>query len=215
RLWACASGDLADRAGDLLAHALWEIESFVRTHPYFDTALNRVEVPAEASEIVRRMAEAGQVARVGPMAAAAGAVAEYVARGLAELSPDVVVENAGALYLMGREERTVRVWAGRGATSGVGIRIPAGMQPVAVCASRGEVSAAPLDGPGAVIALARNGALADAVATALAHRVSEAEDVERAIEAARGTHGIFGVIAVVQGRLGAWGNVRLVSLDRL
>ncbi len=212
-LQVCASRDLTDLAEDLVVRARWELENFIRTHPYFRETLVPLDVPADAPGIVARMSEASRVARVGPMAAVAGAIAEYVARGLAELSPEVVVENGGDIYLMGKAERTVALWSGDAGLHGVGLKVRGGLQPVAVCTSSGAVGAErEARAADAVTVLARNGALADAVATALANRVREAADVERAVEAARHVHGVLGVLATVEGHVGAWGNVRLVSL---
>jgi len=213
-LQVCAAEDLTDLAEDLVVRVRWEIESFIRTHPYFLETLTSIDVPADAPATVKRMAEAGRVAHVGPMAAVAGAIAEYVARGLAEVSPEVVVENGGDIYLMGREDRTVGLWTGERGVKGLGLIVRGGLQPVAVCTSSGQVGHSLSFGAAdAVTVLARNGALADAVATALANRVREADDIERAIEAARNVMGVLGVIVTLEGHLGAWGNVRLVSLE--
>ncbi len=212
-LRVCAARDLTDLAEDLVVRARWELENFIRTHPYFRETLVPLDVPEDAPGIVRRMAEAGRAARVGPMAAVAGAIAEYVARGLAEVSREVVVENGGDIYLMGKGERTVALWAGDLGVKGLGLVVPGGLQPVAVCTSSGKIGHSESFGAAdAVTVLARNGALADAVATALANRVREAADIERAVEAARHVHGVLGVLVTVDGHVGAWGNVRLVSL---
>lgn len=214
-LQVCAEQDLTDLAEDLVVRARWEIEGFIRTHPYFRETLVPIDVPESAPEIVRRMSEAARTARVGPMAAVAGAIAEYVARGLSEVSGEVVVENGGDIYLIGTEERTVALWAGDRGVKGVGLKVRPGLQPVAVCTSSGRIGHSESFGSAdAVTVLARNGALADAVATALANRVREPADVERAVEAARHVHGVLGVLVTVDGQIGAWGNVRLVSLGQ-
>jgi ApbE superfamily uncharacterized protein (UPF0280 family) len=212
-LQVCAETDLTDLAEDLVVRARWEIEAFIRAHPYFRETLTPIDVPDTAPEIVRRMAGAGRIARVGPMAAVAGAIAEFVARGLAEVSSDVVVENGGDIYLMGTADRTVALWAGDSGIKGLGITVRGGLQPVAVCTSSGQAGRSePSGAADAVTVLSRNGALADAVATALANRVREPDDIERAVEAARHIHGVLGVLATAEGHLGAWGNVHLVSL---
>jgi hypothetical protein len=149
------------------------------------------------------------------MAAVAGAVAQHVAEGLAEVSGEVIVENGGDLYLIGREERIVGVYAGESPISGrVGIRVSKGLLPVSVCTSSGTVGhSMSLGHADAVAVMARDGSLADAVATALANRVQDENDVERAIDAAKSMLGVLGVLVVVGESLGAWGNVRLVPLD--
>jgi ApbE superfamily uncharacterized protein (UPF0280 family) len=60
--------------------------------------------------------------------------------------------------------------------------------------------------------LARDGALADAVATALANRIHDECDVSRAIDAAKSLPGVLGAVVITGDTLGAWGNVHLVSL---
>ncbi|MDP2181377.1 MAG: UPF0280 family protein [Actinomycetota bacterium] len=212
-LQICASEDLSDLAEDLVARSRWEIEEFIRGHPYFAETFAPIDVPEDAPEIIVRMAQAARVASVGPMAAVAGAIAEYVARGLSERSPNVIVENGGDIFVMGDCDRTVALWAGEQGIQSVGVVVPAGLQPIAVCTSSGRIGHSTSFGQAdAVTVLARNACLADAVATALANRVHTPDDIEAAIEAARGLLGVLGVIATIDGHIGAWGNVRLVSL---
>lgn len=214
-LQVCTEGDLSDLAGDLVVQARWEIESFIADHPRFAESFSPYEAPEYAPALVKQMCDAGVRARVGPMAAVAGAIAEYVARGLAARSPEVVVENGGDIYLIGARERLVSLWAGDSPISGkVGLLVRPGLMPVSVCTSSGTVGHSTSFGAAdAVTVLARDGALADAVATALANRVREPEEIARAVEAARQLHGVLGVMIAVGGQLGAWGNVHLVPLS--
>lgn len=212
-LQICARRDLSDLAGDLVARARWELEEYIRAHPHFAETLVPFEVAETAPEIVRRMAEAATVARVGPMAAVAGAVAELVARGLAEESPEVIVENGGDVYLMGAHDRVLALWAGEAGVQGVGLEISGGLMPIAVCTSSGKIGHSTSFGRAdAVTVLARNAALADAMATALANHVQQPGDIDRAIEAARNITGVLGLVATIDGHIGAWGNIKLVSL---
>jgi ApbE superfamily uncharacterized protein (UPF0280 family) len=214
-LMICAEEDLTDLAEDLVVSARWEIESFIQQHPEFEKSFAPYEVPHDASGLIARMASAAVRARVGPMAAVAGAVAQQVAEGLAEHSKEVIVENGGDLYLVGERDRVIGIHAGASPVSGkVGMRVSGGLLPVSVCTSSGTVGHSMSFGRAdAVSVMARDGSLADAVATALANRVQGPEDVQRAIDAARSVIGVLGVLVVVEGSLGAWGNVRLVSLD--
>lgn len=214
-LLVCAELDLTDLAEDLASRARWDLETYIATHPRFAESYAPVQVEDTAPPIVQQMARAAWRANVGPMAAVAGAVAEYVARGLSERSPNVIVENGGDIYLMGTAERTVALWAGRPGVDLIGLRIPSGMQPVAVCTSSATVGPSVSFGSAeAVTALAHDGALADAVVTALANVVHGPDDIERAIEAAKLVAGVFGVLVTVEGHVGAWGNVHLVPLER-
>jgi ApbE superfamily uncharacterized protein (UPF0280 family) len=209
-----ARTELASEATDAIAAARWEIESFIQKYPRFKETLSPFEVSADAPEIVRQMASAAVKARVGPMAAVAGAIAQRVALDLVEYSDEVIVENGGDVYLIGERERVVSLFAGVSPLSDkVGLRIPAGLLPLAVCTSSGTVGHSLSFGKAdAVTVLSRDGALADAVATGLANRVQGPDDIDRAIEAARQVIGVLGVVVIVGDRMGAWGNVRLVPL---
>ncbi len=213
-LQVCAVRDLTEEAEDLVVRARWDLERYIAGHPAFAESYAPVEAAADAAPIVRAMAEAGRRANVGPMAAVAGAIAEHVARGLAEMSPEVIVENGGDIYLMGRTDRVVALWAGASrATGTVGMLVRGGLMPVAVCTSSGTVGHSRSFGRAdAVTVLARDGAMADAVATALANSVREPDDVQRAIDAAREMTGVLGLVVVLGDTVGAWGDVRLVPL---
>jgi len=211
----CAVEDLSDVAEDLAIRARWDVENYIVRHPRFAESYVPVQVEPDAPAIVQQMARAAWRANVGPMASVAGAIAEYVARGLAEKTPDVIVENGGDVYLIGGHERVVALWANQPGVDRIGLRIPAGMQPVAVCTSSGTIGHSDsLGSADAVTALAHDGALADAVVTALANRVHGAEDIEKAIAAARNVPGVFGVLVTIGGHVGAWGSVRLTPLER-
>lgn len=214
-LFICADRDLTDLAEDLLVRVRWDLETYIAAHPRFAESFAPVQVETDAPTVVQQMARAAWRSNVGPMAAVAGAVAEYVAKGLAATSANVIVENGGDVYLVGDEERVVALWADQPGVDLIGLRIPAGMQPVAVCTSSATVGPSVSFGSAdAVTAIAHDGALADAVATALANTVHHADDVPRAVEAAKLVPGIFGVLVTIEGHIGAWGNIHLVPLER-
>ncbi|MDA3937140.1 MAG: UPF0280 family protein [Actinomycetota bacterium] len=213
-LQVCALTDLTDEAEDLVVQARWELENFIRRHPRFSETYVPFEVPDDAPSNIKSMADAAKQAGVGPMASVAGMIAEHVAYGLAKRSPEVIVENGGDTYLIGGVDRTIALYAGADGVANVGLEIRGGLMPIAVCTSSGRIGHSESFGDAdAVTVLARNGALADAVATGLANRIHTHEDIHRAVEAAKQVHGVLGVVATVDGHIGAWGNVRLTSLD--
>lgn len=214
-LLVCAERELVDSAEDLVHRVRWDLETYIASHPRFAESYVPVEVEDDSPAIVRQMAVAARRANVGPMAAVAGAVAEYVAKGLAELSRNVIVENGGDIYVAGDTERVVALWAGRPGVDLIGLRIAAEMQPLAVCTSSATVGPSVSFGSAeAVTALAHDGALADAVVTALANTVHGEDDIPSALEAAKRLPGVLGVLVSVAGHVGAWGNIHLVALEQ-
>lgn len=212
-LQVCASHDLSGLALSLASSARGDIESYIALNPRFGESYVPVEVASDAPAIVQAMARSATAVGVGPMAAVAGAVAEYVARGMSEYSEEVIVENGGDIYLMGRTERTMALWAGEHAVQGVGLVIAPDLMPLGVCTSSGRIGPSKSFGEAdAMTVLARDASLADAAATALGNRIHGPGDVEGALAAARDIEGLLGVVATVDGHIGAWGAVRLVSL---
>ena len=68
------------------------IESYIALYPGFATALTPWHSPIPAPTIIADMIKAGEITGVGPMAAVAGAIAQYVGKGLLAHSDEVIVE---------------------------------------------------------------------------------------------------------------------------
>jgi hypothetical protein len=56
--------------------------------------------------------------------------------------------------------------------------------------------------------------LADAAATAIGNRVQSKQDIGSGIEFGRNIRGVLGLAIVVGDRLGVWGEVEIVPLQR-
>lgn len=209
-----AERDLTDEATRAARRARCTVEAWLDRVPEFAAAIAPLPCPTDAPRIIREMSAAGEAAQVGPMAAVAGAVAESVARDLAEHSREVIVENGGDTYLVGSTERVAGIFAGESPLSNrLGLVLPAELLPVAVCTSSGTVGPSmSLGKADAVVVVARNGALADAVATGTANKVSTPADIEGAVEWAAGIEGIEHVVAIVGDRLAAWGGIEMRKL---
>ena len=210
-LQVSATRDLSAETRAIVAGLRADLERYIVAHPHFAESFAPVAADTSAPEIVRAMCAAGAAAGVGPMAAVAGAIAERVALGLQAHSREVIVENGGDLYLVGRAARRVLLVAGDSPLSGaVAIELEPGALPVAVCTSSGRVGhSVSLGDAHAVTVLATDGALADAVATAAGNRVHDPGDIERALAFALGVEGVRGAVAIAGDRMGAIGDVRL------
>ena len=167
-LWISAHSDLTASAHTRIKESRRIIEQYIRKYPYFLTSLEPLEVASEVPELIRIMAEAGFKTGVGPMASVAGAVAEFVGRGLLRESKEVIVENGGDIFLASENERTVSIFAGKSSFShNVAIRIPPQRTPMGICTSSGTIGHSKSFGVSdAVTVLSKSTALADAAATA-------------------------------------------------
>jgi ApbE superfamily uncharacterized protein (UPF0280 family) len=214
-LYIRAERELTDAAMEAILRARQEIEGYIRRHPHFRTSLEPLPFDPEAPPIVQDMLLAASSASVGPMAAVAGAVAESVGKSLQTLSPEVVVENGGDVFLRARREITVGLFAGRSPLSmQMGMRIQPEETPCGVCTSSGKVGPSlSLGKADAVTIWAPSTALADAAATALANRVVEPEDIQPTLELAKTIRGLKGALVVLEDQIGVWGPVDIVRLN--
>lgn len=64
----------------------------------------------------------------------------------------------------------------------------------------------------AATVLADSCALADAAATALGNRIQAPRDIEPAIAAGRAMAGVRGIVIILGGQIGLWGDLQLVRL---
>ncbi len=191
-----------------------QLETYILEHPQFRDSLHPCVPLPNAPALVVTMARAGNRAGVGPMAAVAGAIAEEVGRFLSQRSAEILVENGGDLFLRTEEEIKVGIYAGKSALSGrLALRINPAQTPLGICTSSASVGPSLSFGRAdAAVVLSPSAALADAVATALANRISCADDFDAALKFARNIEGITGVLLVCAGEIAAWGEIELTEV---
>lgn len=206
-----ADKDLRREVARLILRIRERIKKYIVTDPNFKRSLIPCEVPRYAPKIVREMAWAGKVAGVGPMAAVAGAIAEYVGKGILKYSKEIIVENGGDIFIKTIRKRKIGIFAGLSPLSNkIAIEINANDTPLGICTSSGTVGPSLSFGQAdAVVVLSYSTSLADAGATAIGNLVKKKDDIEPAIEFAKTIEGIKGVIIIKDKNLGVWGDIKL------
>jgi ApbE superfamily uncharacterized protein (UPF0280 family) len=192
-----------------------QVQREIARRPEFRTSLQPLYAPQDAEEVTARMYAAAAVARVGPMAAVAGAIAQHVGQALQTESGQVIVENGGDLYLHTARERVIGIGAGQSPLSGrVGLVVRAGFAG-GICTSSGTVGPSYSAGQAdAAVVVADDAALADAAASGLGNRVRQAGDAEAAVAWALGLIGVEGALVVIGATLAAGGTVELKRIDK-
>lgn len=208
--------DVADEATHLIVQYRSQLENYLARCPGFIDALASLPDDPTAVPLVRAMLKAGLAAGVGPMAAVAGVISEYVGRGLLQRDgcDEVVVENGGDIFMQRQQDCTAAIFAGESPLSyRVGIRIPAREMPLGICTSSGTVGhSLSLGQADSVTVVARSTSLADAVATRLGNEVGKGGDLGPALELAARIPDLIGVVIVIGEELGVWGQLELVEL---
>jgi hypothetical protein len=162
------------------------------------------------------MASAAQQAGVGPFAAVAGALAEYVGQALRPLSAEVIVENGGDVFMASARRRILGIYAGTSPLSGkIALSIAPNQMPCGICTSSGTVGHSLSFGKAdAVTVVAGSTALADACATALGNRIGGAGDIAGGLAWAEQIPGVDGALIIVGETIGAWGQIHLTQTSK-
>ena len=166
--------------------------------------------------MVLRMIRAGKKAGTGPMAAVAGAVAEYVGQGLLKWSPEVIVENGGDIFLKIAEPVVVGLFAASSPFSGnIGIKVEPTPVSLGICTSSATVGPSVSFGRAdAATIVSKDVALADAAASGLGNRVRRPADLKPAVEWAMGIAGVEGALVVLGDKIAALGDIELVPVSK-
>ncbi len=212
-LLICAASDLENKARQSVLNYREDIRSYIKNNKDFLTSLEPIEVETDAPRIVKAMADAGRRASVGPMAAVAGAMSEFVGRDLLNYTDEVIVENGGDIFLKTKIKRVLGIYAGeKSPFSGkLALEIPPSQGGLGVCTSSGTVSHSLSFGKAdAALIISADTALADAVATAVGNIVKNKDCIEKGIEFARSMDGVRGALIIIGDKLGSWGEIKLV-----
>lgn len=214
-----ADKDIQRRAEELVLESRLQLEEYIIQNPSFYSSLQPITKDFTATPLIKEMFDAGRRAGVGPMAAVAGAIAEYVGkRLLKEGVEEIIVENGGDIFLSRKDVSCISIFAGESPLSNrVGIELPA-QNPWGVCTSSGTVGhSLSLGEADSVTVVARSTSLADAVATRLGNEVggekSSKDNVNRALAIAQDIEGVTGVVIICNEIMGAFGDVKIVKIE--
>ncbi|MCX5832558.1 MAG: UPF0280 family protein [Deltaproteobacteria bacterium] len=194
------------------------LEDYVRRDLIFRHTLEPLEVPADAPEVAKRMARAAKIAGVGPMAAVAGAMAQLaVEAGLEAGAEEAIVDNGGDIYLKTTGPVVIGLFpGGSGKIGRLAFSLQASDTPLSICSSSGKMGhSLSLGLCDLATVVAKDAALADAVATRAANLVRTVEDVEKALDTMVAIAGVSGLLIVKDGHVGLAGRVPpLVRMGR-
>lgn len=213
-LWVSADRSLEEETRDLILVHRHQLERYIQSHPDFLTTLQPYPTDPYAPSLVKEMIEVTRVIGVGPMASVAGAIAQYVARGLQQWTDQVIVENGGDIFLKANRPVTVSIFAGESPLSGkIGVMIPSEKMPMGICSSSATVGHSLSMGVADLVCLLSSSAvLADGAATALGNRIKSKNELENIASWVDQMKGISGGLVIVGDKMATWGEIELVGL---
>jgi ApbE superfamily uncharacterized protein (UPF0280 family) len=205
------NSDLSKKVAAILKEYRYQLTEYIALHPHFLSSLKPVQAAVGAPLIVTEMVKAAESADVGPMAAVAGAIAEFVGRELMQESTDVIIENGGDIFISSTQDRVVGIYAGTSPLSGrIGIKVKALETPLGICTSSGTVGHSLSFGKAdAAIVVSNFTVLADAVATAMGNLIRKDEDIQKGLDFAAEIDGIKGAVIIKGEKIGVYGEVEI------
>lgn len=209
-LFISSDTNLADKALKSLLKHRNSLESYITSHPVFRTSLLPFPADDFAPPIIRDMISKSKICGVGPMAAVAGAVSEYVGYDLLSLTENLIIENGGDIFLKTKNELIVSIYAGESALSyKVNILIKPEDSPLGICTSSATVGPSLSFGAAdAVCVISRSATLADAAASAIGNRVKSSKDIKSALDYGIKISGVRGIVIICANEMGAIGEVQ-------
>jgi ApbE superfamily uncharacterized protein (UPF0280 family) len=210
-----AESDLSKAAVKSVLSCRNYIENYISLHPEFETSLVPIIDNGPVPKIIQDMIAAGQKADVGPMAAVAGAVAEYTGKSLLKHTKEIVVENGGDIFIKSSTDTLFGIYAKDSPFyMTMGIQVEKREMPYGICTSSGTLGHSKSFGKAdAATVMADSCPLADAVATALGNRIKNASDINSAIDWGKSIEGIQGLVIIKGEQIGLWGDLKLVKLS--
>lgn len=191
-----------------------QIESYIQKDRNFLDSLKPITVELNAAPIVKKMSSAVREANVGPMAAVAGAIAEFLGKDLLRKGcKEVIIENGGDIFLKITQPRIVGIYAGKSKPlSKLYLKIKPEDTPLGICTSSGTVGHSLSFGlADSVVILAKSAVLSDAVATATANLVRKKSDFKKAIDFASSIKNVSGVVIILKNSLASCGNIEFAK----
>jgi len=189
-----------------------DIYAAIEKNQEFFTSLVPIEYE-KAEGVAKIMVEAAKLAGVGPFAAVAGAINDMLADKLSDQSKQIFIENGGDIYIKSDKDRKIGIFAGKSVLSNkFAIEIPKEIFPVGICTSSATVGHSFSMGKAdAAVVICKTSAVADAFATALCNRIKNIEDIAFALEWVNSFEEVIGAVAIMDDKIGAIGNIKLVK----
>ncbi|MFH2028588.1 MAG: UPF0280 family protein [Nanoarchaeota archaeon] len=193
------------------------IENYIKEDLFFLSTLKPYKVKKQAPKIVKSMADGAIIAGVGPMAAVAGTIAEFICRKMVEKGAKVaIVENGGDIFAITDREIIIGLFSGQDKIAEkLAFKLNRSNTPISICSSSSKLGHSLSFGKcDLATVFSKKSHIADAVATAVGNQIKEITDIEPTLNWAIGLKGVVGVIVIKDGKVGMNGNIPKLILSK-
>jgi uncharacterized protein len=210
-LFISSDTDLSEKVKTSLLKYRSHLENYMKSNHNFLTSLLPLPADDFAPGIVKDMLIKSSICGVGPMAAVAGAISQFIGQELLETTDNLIIENGGDIFLKTKEKTTVSVFAGESPLSyKVNFMVNPEKTPLGICTSSATVGPSLSFGQAdAVCVISQSATLSDAAATAIGNKVKNKKDIKTALDYGMKIPGVRGIIIICGNDMGAIGEVEL------
>ncbi len=175
--------DISLKLEKLIKEIYCLLESCIKEDPIFEKSLSPLKIKPDYPPVIKRMCRKAAIFNVGPMAAVAGAVCDYIASGLDRYCRRLIIENGGDIFIKSNKDIDVGVYLkNKYFADKIYLKIKAGDTPCGLCSSSGifghSLSMGKSD---LVVVLAKSTISADGAATSIANKINSSKDIYKTI----------------------------------
>ncbi|MFH2033799.1 MAG: hypothetical protein ABIJ26_03740 [Candidatus Margulisiibacteriota bacterium] len=209
-----ASSELKQEALAAYKKSSGEIQKFLGQNPNFMTSIVPVRVSLFAPGTIKRVARNSKIFGRGPAIAERGALVDSVGEELLRHSQDVIVEKGGLFFVKTGKPRRISIFAKDSVFSGrIAIEIDPTDTPCGVATQKpGRGRLYSHEEPDGLVVVATSASLAEAASYALLELVKDENTLSRALDMARKTRGIKGVLILKDDKMAVMGKIKIISI---
>lgn len=202
--------ELVSKAYDELVKQRTLIENYIKKDKFFESTLEPIKVKKTAPKIIKLMAEGAEIANVGPMAAVAGVIAEFICRRLVKEGAKVaIVENGGDIFAITNSPIKVGLFSGNNKLSGkLAFELNKKNTPISICSSSSFLGHSLSFGKcDLATVFSKKSYIADAVATAVCNKVKKVSDIKKILDWGIKLNSVEGIIIIKNNKIGMIGHI--------
>ncbi len=212
-LFISSDSSLEDRIKSLLEEIYSQLDYCIECDPSFEKSLSPVQIKPYFPEPIKNMCRLSAIFNVGPMAAVAGTVNDFLASGLEKYCEnELFIENGGDLYIRSGRSVNIGVYVKNGFfKDSITLQVEPKDMPCGICASSGTFGHSLSFGKcDLAVVLSDTSTGSDAAATAVANSINSADDIKKSLNYFKKLSPVKGLLIVKEDRIGIWGKIKLV-----
>ncbi|MFH1352641.1 MAG: UPF0280 family protein [bacterium] len=210
-IFVTSDGELREEIKNLLPEIYDTVEKYIALNPPFGKSFVPLEKDEDAPEIIKRMFDAADAAKTGPMASVAGAIAEALFRRVEKKFRTLIIENGGDIFLTSDSALTCGLYSGTGFDN-FGIRIKKEFMPCGISSSSSKIGRSVSFGKSALATvISRNGAAADAFATMLANKIHSEAALKNAVNECAAQKNVIGCAGIFEDKIAFAGDIEFLK----